>query len=109
MDISRLDKICSLKLIKNDCDTYLKFFATNKDSVVSMFILPYIALMCVETQNFVGEIFFDEPYNKIFQDMRNDLKQFMDRYGKQLRNLKRLMIFKINIFCRKLDLRHWVK
>ena len=82
IDISQFDKLCSLKLIKNDCDTYLKVFETNRDAILSMCILPYLALMCVEAQNFVGSDFFDEPYNKIFQDMRNSLKRFMDRYGK---------------------------
>lgn len=102
MDISQLNKICSLKLIKNDCDTYLKLFEANKDSVVSMCILPYLALMCVEIQNFIGKVFFDEPYNEIFHDMRNGLKHFMDRYGKTIKKFEEIDDFQNKYFLQKI-------
>lgn len=102
IDYSQFDKLCSLKLIKNDCDTYLKLFETNRDAVLSMCILPYLALMCVEAQNFVGTDFFDEPYNKIFHDMRNSLKRFMDRYGKTTKLFGGIDISQNNYFIQML-------
>ena len=67
-----------------------------------MCILPYLALMCVEAQNFVGTDFFDEPYNKIFQDMRNSLKRFMDRYGKTTKLFGGVDISQNNYFMQML-------
>lgn len=81
-DISKFDNFCTFKTIKNDCNSYLKLFQSNRNPVFSMCIMPYLALMCIEIQNAINVELFESPYNTIFSDMRNSLKRFIDRYGK---------------------------
>lgn len=84
-EIFERDVICTFNLINNDCYTYYELAHESKNPVLAMCVIPYQALTCVETQKYTKLQLLEDPYNEIFSDMRNSIKQFIEKYGKASR------------------------
>lgn len=83
----RRSEVLTNMVIKHECDTYVELMKTYaRNSVITLGLLPYIALLSVETQKFyesVGikvEVKNESGYET--KDVRLAIKQFNDRFGK---------------------------
>lgn len=83
----RRSEILTNMVIKHECDTYVELRKTyGRNSVITLGLLPYIALFSVEAQKFyksVGikvEVKNESGYET--KDVRLAIKQFNDRFGK---------------------------
>lgn len=83
----RKSEVLTNMVIKHECDTYVELMKTYaRNSVITLGLLPYIALLSVETLKFyesVGikvEVKNESGYET--KDVRLAIKQFNERFGK---------------------------
>ena len=81
-------KLCSIKLMQNDCET-LKQLVLTKDPVFLLLSIPVYALFCNEAYSFLQLEFGSAGLEKEIVDIRNNLKRFSERYGKIVSNIEK--------------------
>lgn len=59
------------------------------NSIVSLSIIPYIALYCRSAQDFLGEKIMNDEVDEKISDIRNGLKLYSGRYSKGVREVLR--------------------
>jgi len=70
-------------IIEIDGKSILEFvLANNKNGMISLSLIPYIALYCRSAQEFLGEKFISDEVDKSITDIRNGLKIFTEKYSK---------------------------
>lgn len=83
-DLSYKEKLknCSKKLIELDGKILANTILNVKDGILSLSLIPYIALYCRSVQEFFGEKIIDDDIDEQINDLRNGLKLFSGKYNK---------------------------
>ncbi len=93
IDLKEYCDLLSTILIKNDCETLKDIAPLMNQPIVSLGLLPYCALFCSSFKEFISLDSFDEESIYNISDIRNKLKLFDDRYG---RDKKRILSLDAN-------------
>lgn len=80
--LPEVEKIVSIKILQNDIESAYSMLSTERDSIFAMEIVPYLALLVRECQNFMGEECLPDSINLKITDIRNHIKLYSERYGK---------------------------
>lgn len=75
-------KMCTLLLIRNDCETLKEIVLKFPNPIFSMTIIPYMALFCRSVQEYYGTELINKDVDSEIYDIRNSVKMYGERYGK---------------------------
>lgn len=79
---SFLEKIITVRLIREDVETIYSLLQTERDSIFHLEVLPFYALFVQSCQEYIGENFISESIEKDFKDIRNHIKSYSESFGK---------------------------
>lgn len=75
-------KNCSKQLIEEDGKTIAAYISkNNKNGVIILSLLPYLAVYCRSAQEFFCQKIIEEDLDKQINDLRNGLKIYANRYN----------------------------
>lgn len=86
-DLNRLEKTITNYIIREDADTIFSLIKTEKDNIFSMEIIPYYALFVHSCQEYFQNKSSSEGINNKITDIRNFIKIYSDRFGKNERRI----------------------
>lgn len=81
-DFSDIERLISIRIIKEDAETIFSLISSERNSILQMGIIPYYALFVQSCQEYLGEKFLPEEIVLHIKDIRNYIKAYADSFGK---------------------------
>lgn len=85
--LNNLEKVIAVRIIQEDAEAIYSLMKSEKDSILSMGIIPYYALFVQSCQEYMGEKYLSESEELRVKDIRNHIKTYGEKFGKSKKRL----------------------